>query len=383
MNINLNDYKTPGQLISFLLKQLSWTQRMLAIIIGIDETRLNKIISGKCRIDAKTALILEEIFDVNVDNFLKLQKSYDLAIARIEAQPDPKRKNRAKIYGDLPLSYMIKRGWLNANDIRDVDNIESSLCRFFGVNQIEDIEILPYAAKKTEVSIATTPAQMAWLYRVKMLAEEMIVGQYSPSTIKAAIKKIRPLLTAPDELRRVPRILAEAGVRFVIVEALPSSKIDGVCFWLNKKSPVIGMTMRFDRIDNFCFVLRHELEHILNKDGLTTMMLDVDINNLDGESQTIEIENQERIANEAAAEFCVPQKMMDAFISRKAPIFAKRDIIGLSRMAKVHPGLVAGQLQYRTGRYNHFRNHLVPIRQIVTPNAVTDGWGDIAPVDKL
>jgi HTH-type transcriptional regulator/antitoxin HigA len=72
--------------------------------------------------------------------------------------------------------------------------------------------------------------------------------------------------------------------------------------------------------------------------------------------------------------------MMNAFISRKSPIFAERDIIGLSRMANVHPGLIAGQLQRHTGLYTHFRNHLVPVRRIVTPNAVTDGWGDVAPV---
>lgn len=383
MNIDVNEYKTPGQLITALLEQRNWTGRMLAVVMGVDETGLNKIIAAKRGIDAKTALILEEIFGIEAENFLKLQKSYDLAVARIESRPDPKRQTRAQIYGELPVSAMIKRGWLNADNIKDTENVENSLCRFFGVNRIDDVEILPHAAKKTEVSIPASPAQIAWIYRVKTLAEDMMVASYSTSSVKTAIKKIQALLNAPEELRNVPRILAESGIRFVIVEALPSSKIDGVCFWLNDSSPVIGMTLRFDRIDNFCFVLRHELEHVLNRDGLTTMMLDVDIHNVDNQYQAIEIENQERIANEAAAEFCVPKKMMDAFISRKAPIFAERDIIGLSRMINVHPGLIAGQIHHRMGDgyYNKFRQHLVPIREIVTPSAITDGWGDIASVD--
>jgi len=380
MNIDLNDYRTPGQLIAFLLEQRGWSQRTLAVVMGTDETGLNKIVAGKRPIDAKTALILEEVFGVEAENFLKLQKNYDLAVARIEARPDPTRKTRAQLYGDLPVAAMIKRGWLDANDIKDTKNVESSLCRFFGVNRLEDIEILSHAAKRTEVSITATPAQMAWIYRVKTLAEEMMVARYSSTGVQTAIKKIQGLLYAPEELRNVPRILAEAGIRFVIVEALPSSKIDGVCFWLNDTSPVIGMTMRFDRIDNFCFVLRHELEHVLNRDGLdtTTAMLDVDIQNNNHQYEAAEIEQQERRANEAAADFCVPKKMMDAFISRKAPIFAERDIIGLSRMVKVHPGLIAGQLQHQTGEYNKFRQHLVPVREIITPNAITDGWGDIA-----
>lgn len=380
MSIDLDKYKTPGQLLAHLLEQRNWSGRTLAVIMGADETGVNKIIAGKRGIDAKTALILEEIFGLSAESFLKLQKSYDLAIARFEARPDPNRKTRAQIYGDLPVSAMIKRGWLNAESIKDTKNVENSLCRFFGVNRIEDIEILPHAAKRTKVSVSATPAQMAWIYRVKMLAEEMLVARYSPNSVQSAIKKIQQLLYAPEELRNVPRILTEAGIRFVIVEALPSSKIDGVCFWLDDVSPVIGMTLRFDRIDDFCFVLRHELEHVLNRDGLTTMMLDVDIQSPDQQYQASEIEKQERIANEAASDFCVPKKMMDAFISRKSPIFAERDIIGLSRMVKVHPGLIAGQLQYRTGEYNKFRQHLVPVREIVTPNAITDGWGDIASV---
>jgi HTH-type transcriptional regulator/antitoxin HigA len=383
MDIDIASFNTPGQLITHLLEARNWTQRTLAIIMGVDETGLNKVVAGKRSIDASTALILEEIFGVDASCFLKLQKSYDLKVARIEARPNPKRKTRAQIYGDLPVSAMISRGWIDAKDIRDLESVEGSLCRFFGVNQIEDIEILPHAAKKTEVSIPATPAQIAWLYRVKMLAKEMIVGKYSPAAVENAIEKIRPLLGSPEELRKVPRIMAEAGIRFVIVEALPSSKIDGVCFWLNNASPVIGMTIRYDRIDNFCFVLRHELEHVVNRDGLNTMMLDVDLHSQETQHQVTEIEHQEQLANEAAAEFCVPQKLMNAFIARKAPIYAERDIIGLSRMANVHPGLIAGQLQRRTGLYNRFRNHLVPIRRIITPNAVTDGWGDVAPVDNV
>lgn len=65
----------------------------------------------------------------------------------------------------------------------------------------------------------------------------------------------------------MPRILAEAGVRLVFVEAMAGSKLDGACFWLTDDQPVIGMSLRFDRMDNFWFVLRHEIEHVLQEDG--------------------------------------------------------------------------------------------------------------------
>jgi HTH-type transcriptional regulator / antitoxin HigA len=92
------------------------------------------------------------------------------------------------------------------------------------------------------------------------------------------------------------------------------------------------------------------------------------------------VSEEERVANGAAADFCVPRKKMDAFIARKAPFFAERDLLGFAKTLNVHPGLIAGQLQHRTGRYDRFRNHLVKIRSIVAPGAMVDGWGDVAPV---
>ena len=70
----------------------------------------------------------------------------------------------------------------------------------------------------------------------------------------------------------------------------------------------------------------------------------------------------------------------DSFIKRKAPIFPERDFLGLAAVLGVHPALVAGQIQFKTGRYDLFRSHMAKIRDRVLPSAVVDGWGDVAPV---
>jgi HTH-type transcriptional regulator/antitoxin HigA len=374
------EYRSPGQLITALLVERGWTKRVLAIVLGIDETGVNRLAADKRPVDAAMALALEEVFDVPAERFLGLQKSYDLAKARIVTRPDPARATRAYLYGDLPVAEMIKRGWIAAESVRETKKIETELMRFFGVNRLEDIEILPHAAKKTAVSTIVTPAQLAWLYRVRQIASDMLVGSYSPQRVGVAVTKLRSLTSTPEDIARVPRIMAECGVRFVLVESLAAAKIDGVCFWLNEHSPVIGMSLRFDRIDNFWFVLRHETEHLLQLHGQTAAMLDVE---LEGERAGTgpNVAAEERIANEAAQEFCVPASALDAFIARKAPFFSERDLVGFARILKVHPGIVAGQLQRRTGRYDRFRDHLVKVRSIISPNAIKDGWGDVAPVE--
>ncbi len=326
------------------------------------------------------AIILGEVFGVPAEDFLSLQKQYDLAQARITARPDAGRVARALLFGDLPIKEMIKRGWIESDDIRDIQKIEASLMKFFKVSSINEIEILPHAAKKTSTFSEVTPAQMAWIYRVKQIAEGIIVEKrYSPSNVRNAVTLLNNLLLYPEETQKVPRIMSECGIRFVIVETLSSAKIDGVCFWLNDFAPVIGMTLRYDRIDNFWFVLRHEIEHVLRGHGRDSIMLDAE---LEGERAGTgeSISKEERIANEAAANFCASQKRLDSFIARKSPIFHDRDIIGLANTLHIHPGLVVGQLQRKTGKFNLFRQYLVNIRNNVKLNAMVDGWGDIAPI---
>ncbi|HEX7857776.1 MAG TPA: HigA family addiction module antitoxin [Sphingobium sp.] len=381
MEHNSPDYKTPGQLIEGLLAALGWSKRTLAVVLGVDETTVNRWTSDKQAINAAIALSLEEVLDTPAERFLALQREYDLAKARFAQRPDPGRKNRLHLFGGLPISEMIKRGWIDADDIRDVSTVERGLTKFFGVSSPDEIEILPHAAKKTMVASEPTPTQLAWLYRVKTIASELLVPKYSATGLEGALKALKVLTEAPEEARKVPRILAECGIRFVIVESLPSAKIDGVCFWLDDVSPVVGLSMRHDRIDNFWFVLRHELEHVRQGHGKVAMILDTELEGARaGVGDTVS--EEERVANEAASNFCIPTTQMDGFIARKAPFFSERDLIGFARTLGVHPGLVAGQLQHRTQRYDRFRQHLVPIRSHVITGAAVDGFGNVYPVDE-
>ena len=379
MNYTRPDHRTPGQLIKDLLEAKGWSSRVLGVVLGVSEQVVYRLVSDTRPVNAETAIGLEEVFGVPAERFLQLQREYDLAKARLEARPDPGRNTRAHLYGDLPVPEMIKRGWLDASDVRDAEAVQAALTKFFRVDSPDQIEILPHAAKKTMVSTEVTPVQLAWLCRVKEIASEMMVARYSRRAVRAAVPKLSALLAAREEARKVPRILAESGIRFVIVESLSSAKIDGVCFWLDDTSPVIGMSLRYDRIDNFWFVLRHELEHVLRLDGRSAMILDAE---LEGDRAGIgpDLSEEERAANQEAADFCVPRDPLEKFMARKSPFFAERDILGFARTMNIHPGLIVGQLQHNTNRYDRWRKHLAKIRSVVTPSAMVDGWGDVAPV---
>jgi HTH-type transcriptional regulator/antitoxin HigA len=139
------------------------------------------------------------------------------------------------------------------------------------------------------------------------------------------------------------------------------------------------MSLRHDRNDNFWFVLRHELEHVRLGHGKATMALDAELDGVRAGTGA-DVPEEERLANEAAANFGIPQAQMRAFVERKAPLFSERDMVGFARSVGVHPGIVAGQLQHLTGRYERFRQHQVKIRSYLLPTAYVDGFGNVAPV---
>lgn len=381
------EFQTPGQLIEKLLAERDWTGQFLAMLLDVSQDIVSRTIVGKRAVDARMALDLGEVFNVDPSRFLKLQQAYEMKLAQLQVKGDPMRATRANLFGNLPVTEMIKRRWLNVESIKDVAGVERELKKFFGVPDLNEIETLPFAAKRTNVVGASTEtmtydAQMTWLYRVKKVAQEMMTrAPYSQVSVRRAIKTLEPLMKSQEGVRKVPRVLDEAGIRFVVMESIGRAKIDGACFWLNEQSPVIGMTLRYDRIDNFWFVLRHELEHVDKMHGREGGQMWLDFELEGSKAGVHDVAEEERIANEAAANFGFTQEYLQKFISRKAPFFRELDVIGFANVTNVHPGIVVGRLQHATDRYDLLRKHLVAVRSHIVPSAMVDGWGDVAPVE--
>jgi HTH-type transcriptional regulator/antitoxin HigA len=384
---NEPEFRTPGQLIEKLLAERDWDQKFLAFWLGVSETIISRMIAGTRPVDAEMAIKLSQVFSVSAMRFLELQQAYALAKAEIVVPKDPTRAAKANLFGNLPISEMIKRGLLQVESIKDVAGVERELQRFFRVTDLNQVETLPHAARKTMVMGESTDkraadAQLVWLYHVKKIAEGMMVSQYSQLAVRRAIKELETLMIEPDSVRKVPRILADAGIRFVIMETIGSAKIDGATFWLNDSAPVVAMSLRYDRIDNFWFVLRHEMEHVdkLHGRGTAVSWLDAE---LEGEKAGVNdnLPEEERVANKAAANFGFTEEYLQKFISRKSPYFRELDIQGFANITKVHPGIVVGRIQHATGRYDFLRKYLVGVRSRIAQSAMIDGWGNFVPVD--
>ncbi len=361
-----NWIKHPGFYIKEELDERGWSQRDLAFILGVPEQAITMIVSGKRGISPDMARALGDAFDVHPDLFANLQKNYEMALAK---PPSPGVSLLGKMHAKYPVREMVNRGWLTNSDAH---LLEEQLVRFFEVADPAQIPYMEYAAKKSKYDESeVSPPQLAWLFRVRQLARLIPSSRYSESKLRSALPELDTFMMAPEQTREVPRILSECGVRFLIVEKLPNSKIDGVCFWLDDDSPVIGMSTQRDTIDNFWFVLRHEIEHVLRKHGRVKEMIDGDLYKSEAVSE------EEQVANAAAFDFCVVADRFNSFMIRKKPFYYERDVVAYAKVNSRHPGIVVGQMQRKLDNYSYLARHLAKIRQFVTPSAFVDGWGNI------
>ena len=214
----------------------------------------------------------------------------------------------------------------------------------------------------------------------RRLAQGVTARPFSHSHLNEAIRKLQALAENAEDARHVPKLLADAGVRFLIIEPLPNTRIDGACFWLDDKSPVIVLSLRYDRIDSFWHTLMHELGHIISGDGPDGhWILDTDIAGEDLPDPSQKPEHEQR-ADQFGVAALVPQDELEDFITRVRPLYSAMRIQGFANRVKVHGGIVVGQLRHRGEiEYRHHRRFLTPVRQLVTQVALTDGWGSVLP----
>jgi HTH-type transcriptional regulator / antitoxin HigA len=357
----------PGQFIREELERRRWTQEDLARILGRPLAVVSRIIMGKTSITADTARELAEALGQTPQFWLNAESAYRLS--QTEKSTDEIGR-RAWLYGLAPVKDMERRGWIDRID--SIETLENELKRFFGVKSLTPAPTVPFAARSSVVDkVAVTPAQVAWCVRAARLASSLRVSRLTKKSFADGCEKLRALAAHPEDIRQVPRVLAGMGVRFVVNEHLPNTKIDGAVIWISGTSPVLALSLRYDRIDCFWHTLAHELSHIRHRDRYS---LDED---LVGARRTPDahVSDIEGRADREAAELLIARSELESFITRVKPFYSKRRIIQFAHRIRIHPGIIAGQLQYRGEiQYSANREMLVKVRHMITQEALTDGW---------
>jgi Predicted transcriptional regulators len=149
-------------------------------------------------------------------------------------------------------------------------------------------------------------------------------------------------------------LLAGRGIILVVEKHLKGTKIDGAAMSLGRKHAVIGITLRHDRLDNFWFVLLHEIGHLMRHWRNV-----VDFGIVDEDAGVESAELFEREADEFALNAMIPAETWKSSMVRFTK--SRSDVIQFANRLHLHPALVAGRIRHERS-YSEFSDLICKVR---------------------
>lgn len=273
------------------------------------------------------------------------------------SMPDTESRTKPIDWSSFPLKEMVKRGWL-----KNVTNQTKSSAEEVIKTFILDAGLQFGAAsfRRTLAGEAESPttryALYAWLARVIQKARERTssLGKFDKEALSTNfLRELAQLSWSDKGPLLAVEYLEKHGIAVVIEPHLKGTLLDGAALKDLDGTPIIGLTLRHDRLDNFWFTLLHEVVHIWKHVDNDDAFLD----DLDASSE----DRREAEANRLAKEAFIPRliwKRSDAFI-----LPSKESIDKLSRELKIHPAIIVGRLRRETNNYQHFSD-LIGLGQV-------------------
>lgn len=327
-------YPDPVSAIEFCMDQQDLAPRDLVPYIG-SRARVSEVLSGKRAITMSMARALHEHLGIPAE--VLLQKPVPAGDASLDGL-DAAR---------FPLKEMVKRSWVP--DVPDPKGSASELVAgLLGrAGGPDALAAVPMYRKNDHQRInAKTDAYAlrAWCWQVLASAnDDPPAAPYEAGTVTPDfLRQVAQLSAAEDGPAQARDFLAEHGIALRVERHLPRTHLDGAAFQLPGKPPVIGLTLRHDRIDNFWFSLLHELGHLgRHLDGRSQGFVD-DLD-LPGDDA------REAEADEWAQEALIPKEEWDRSAIWLEPATLK--VVYFANSIGIHPAIVAGRLRYESGNY--------------------------------
>jgi HTH-type transcriptional regulator / antitoxin HigA len=338
-------YPSAVAAIEFRLDQAGLTQRDLMPFIG-SRAKVSEVLSRKRQITMPMARALHEHLGIPAEVLLQERGvSLDDPLAGIE-------------WNRFPVKAMAKLGWISKGK-----NLESrgqevvgDLIRRAGGPAVAAVPLY----RKNDYARANAKmdpyALKAWCWKVLADANEARPPvSYKPGTITLDFLGHVARLSWSDEGPRLAKeFLAKHGISLVVVRHLPRTYLDGAALKLGDGTPVVGLTLRYDRVDDFWFCLLHELAHLgrhMESDGDPAFVDDLTLREVEGGRR----DPKEAQADQWAEEALVPGAIWETSEARRNP--TPMAVVNLSRALQVHPAIVAGRIRHEEKNYrllSHF-----------------------------
>lgn len=254
----------PGDIIKDALEELGWQQDDLAEILGLSTKSVNLILNNKQAITPETAELLGKTFSTSAEMWLNLDAKYQLR--KLEEKPSEKKELtyvKAEFRKLMPVYEMKKKGWF-VNDVSTVYGIKEERKRIFGNEEtVLQNYAMNFCARQTNYDFDYTLTYCkVWYQFAKIYAEQISLPTYHKAGLEKIAGNLCSYTLQKDGINKIISDLHSCGVGFFVLSHLQKTYLDGAAFTLGE-NPFIVYTARYDRVDNFWFVIAHEISHIL------------------------------------------------------------------------------------------------------------------------
>ena len=338
------DPPDPIEAIKFRMEQAGLTQKDLIPYIG-PRSKVSEVLSGKRELTLAMIRSLNKHLGIPAEVLIQ------------EAQ-EPLPKALADLdFSQFPIKAMEKNGAFSGFTIgaTKISEKAEEAIRWL-VGRIGGFSAVPQVALRKNDWMRLNAkldnyALLGWSLQVLHEASEHPpVGRFkSEALTDKFLQTLVSLSVTEDGPRQAREYLGKAGIALLALPHLAHTYLDGAVFLTEGNRPVIAMTLRYDRLDNFWFVLLHELGHLKlgHLSGERTWIADdLDLGSSDS--------SQEQEADRFAATALLPPDF-DLDTRVRLPT---NDVIAYASDHGVHPAIVAGRIQHAKKDFRTFANLL-------------------------
>lgn len=324
----------PIEAIKFRMEQAGLLPVDLIPYLG-SRSRVSEILSGKRQLTLEMVRALEAGLGIPAK----------VLIRRSTLEGDSEYQN----WDERLVIEMGVRGYFGSTYSKRYNKIELLKNFFSQLGSPAQIVAMARKSHYRSSSLSDKRALAAWAaYVFKKAKKVTMVRKYHHGTVDLQfMQKLAKLSVKDNNPILAQKYLKEYGIILVIEPHFPKTYLDGATILVDRDHPVIGLTLRYDRLDNFWFTLMHELAHLSRHyDSGISLFYD----EIEG-VKTTNLDESEQQADELAEEALLPKAKWEVSPARLIPSFMAAD--SLANELEVHVAIIAGQIRHKGNKYTY------------------------------
>ncbi len=328
----------PIEAIKFRMAEKGLKQVDLTPYFGT-KSRVSEVLSGKRALTVPMIKALSIGLGIAPQTLLGLES---------EASYTDRATKKEVNWSKFPIKEMLSRGWIEDFSSKAKD-VEQQVKDFIGsLGETTAAASFKRTLSGDAYSPLTHYKLYAWVARVIQRSRERNLPHEFDANVlsKDFLKELAQLSWSEYGPLLAVEFLEKHGICVVIEPALKGTSVDGAALKDSNGRPVIALSLRQDRLDNFWFTLLHEVVHIWKHVDLEKTFVD-DLENHSDSKDKLEAE-----ANRLARDTFISRviwKRSDAYLHPSSATIDK-----LSKELSIHPAIIAGRLRRESGKYNQF-----------------------------